>query len=81
MMEPSVEVDAFNEMIVPVLEAMSSDRIPNVRMNVAKTITKYADKIKGSAAKGKAVGILRAMQGDTEFDVTYLAEMGLKALQ
>ena len=47
---------------------------------MAKTIIKFSQKIKGTSAKGKAVGILKAMKGDTEFDVTYLAEVGLKSL-
>jgi len=57
---------------------MAADKIANIKMNVVKVIVSFAPKIKGTDSGNKCVGFLKAMKNDTDFDVSYFAEKGLK---
>jgi len=78
ILEPVLDVEAFQNFILPVLGNLASDRIANIKMNVIKVIISYAPKLKGTDSGSKCIGYLKAMKSDTEFDVSYLAEKGLK---
>jgi len=57
---------------------MVSDKIANIWMNVIKVIVTYASKLKGTETGNKCVGYLKALKSDSDFDVSYLADQGLK---
>lgn len=47
-------------------------------MNVIKVIVAYATKLKGTETGIKCTGYLKALKSDSDFDVSYLADQGLK---
>jgi len=41
-------------------------------------MTSYAPKLKGKEVGTKCLSIIKALKSDSEFDVSYLAEKGIK---
>jgi len=64
----------MNKTILPVIVSLSKDPVPNVRMNVAKTI-----KVSQSAIKEKETikKILQTLNEDLDIDVKYHAKIAL----
>ena len=48
---PVVTPDLIAKKFIPVLNTLSTDKIPNIRMNVCKTIKEVSGKVKGSEAE------------------------------
>lgn len=80
-LKPGVSAKLFNGEIFPLLSSMASDKISNVRMNVAKVFIEYAPLIKGGIAEDKSVSLLKALSNDIDFDVSHFAKVGLKKLK
>jgi len=77
-LEPNITGTIFGTEIYPLLNTLATDKIPNVRMNVAQITTQFAPKIKGSDAGEKAADLLKALRSDADFDVSHFASQGLK---
>ena len=78
LLEPVLDEDVFTNFILPVLSNMVSDKIANIWRNVIKVIVAYASKLKGTETGNKCVGYLKALKIDCDFDVSDLADQGLK---
>lgn len=81
-MAPALDVDVVRSSVLAVVVALVSDRIPNIRFNVAKALEVLATSL-GSQAGGKELveeGILPNLQklkGDNDPDVRFFAEKGI----
>lgn len=79
-MAGAVPPDLVKRIFLPVLVTLAQDQVPNIRMNVAKTIQAIQPSIKGSGdLEEKLRFIVKELaQNDSDQDVKYF---GLKALQ
>lgn len=78
---PVVTPDLIVKKFVPVMTTLSTDKIPNIRMNVCKTIKEVSSKIKGTEAEGKMKGILTTLASDADNDVKYYAQRALDSFK
>lgn len=79
-----VTSEAIRTHFVPVLQQMSKDKIPNIRMNVAKTIISIRDKhLKGpcgpaeNAIESDLLGILNELKNDDDEDVKFFTKKAI----
>lgn len=75
----SLNPEVIRKLFLPALATLSKDAVPNIRMNVAKTIQNMYHQIHGSGdLEDKLKAILRDLSNDTDMDVKFYA---LRALQ
>lgn len=85
-MAPALDVDSIRTSVLPVITDLVSDRIPNIRFNVAKALEVLATSL-GSQAGGNELvteGVLPGLEklrGDSDADVRFFAEKGLATAQ
>lgn len=78
-MAPALDVDVVRSSVLAVVIALVSDRIPNIRFNVAKALEVLAVSL-GQQSGGKELvveGILPSLEklrGDADPDVRFFAE-------
>jgi len=63
----------------PILTPLLSDPIPNVRINVAKTLRLLLEDSKANEYSAKVTGMLKTLAGDSDVDVLKMANLGLKS--
>ena len=68
----------YEESMFPLLKKLASDPITNVKMNVAQILGTWGERIKGESIGERSSDILKTLKSDSEFDVSYFAEMALK---
>ena len=68
----------YEESMFPLLKKLASDPITNVKMNVAQILGSWGERIKGESIGERSSDILKTLKSDSEFDVSYFAEMALK---
>ncbi|KAJ1679518.1 protein phosphatase 2A structural subunit, partial [Spiromyces aspiralis] len=83
----SINSQVVEELLLPCLESLAHDRIPNIRFNVAKCVWELVEKPKGSqsdaAVRVKQVfkGLLQEMQNDSDHDVQYFSRESLAKIE
>ncbi len=65
--------DITERLMLPTVLTMGGDQVPNVRFNVAKTLSIVGPKINSSALQSQVRPILTKLNDDTDFDVRYYA--------
>jgi serine/threonine-protein phosphatase 2A regulatory subunit A len=78
-MAPALDVDVIRSSVLATIIALASDRIPNIRFNVAKALEVLAASLAGQAGGKELVaeGILPSLEklrADTDADVRFFAE-------
>lgn len=68
------------DMVLPVLLKMSGDTVPNVRFNVAKTLTNVLDHITVDAITKHVLPGLNKLTADPDADVKHYATLALEAI-
>jgi serine/threonine-protein phosphatase 2A regulatory subunit A len=77
-----VSPDVIKKNFMPVLTKMQNDPVPNVRMNVAKTIAVMAPSVSAHKDVCESMQrILEKLAKDSEFDVKHFAGVGLLKLK
>jgi len=70
--------EAIKKHFLPVLAALAQDPVPNIRMNVAKTISKVIPHSKGNfELEEKLKQMLNTLAKDPDQDVKYYAQKAL----
>ena len=66
--------------MVPTLKAMSADKVPNIRLNVCKTISEIRSKMKEKEEQPdqELENLLQRMKFDDDDDVKYFARRALQ---
>lgn len=79
---PVLPAEEIKKSFVPVLQALSSDRVANVRMNVAKQVIASSKFLKTRAELVQPISqILSGLNGDQDTDVKYFAGKALQSLK
>ena len=65
--------ESFQRVIVPAVIAMAPDKVPNVRMNVAKTLRECRRLVKDKDVANRIYAALANLAKDSDFDVCYHA--------
>ena len=60
--------------VLPVISELSSDNVPNIRLNVVKAIKEIASSVKDSQARDALKMSLRVLNKDEDSDVRFFAE-------
>ncbi|VDN26743.1 unnamed protein product [Gongylonema pulchrum] len=66
--------------LLPVVQQLSDDPVPNVRFNVAKTLLRIGRVIDQGVVNSQIKPLLMKMCNDSEFDVRYFADETRMAL-
>ncbi len=75
---PVLSPEIVKKMFLPVLVTLKADIVPNVRMNVSKTIHGLAPYIKGQGElETTCRNILKELSADAEWDVKFYAQKAL----
>jgi len=69
----------LNDMF-PTIKTLCEDQVPNVRFNVAKTLSHMGKVLDSQAVNAEIKPLLSKMCEDAEFDVRYFAEETKEAL-
>uniref|UniRef100_F1KX99 Serine/threonine-protein phosphatase 2A 65 kDa regulatory subunit A beta isoform n=1 Tax=Ascaris suum TaxID=6253 RepID=F1KX99_ASCSU len=69
------------EKVMSIVQLLSGDDIPNVRLNVAKTLLQVGRAIDRNSVKKYVKPLLTKLMNDEDFDVRYFAEETRTALQ
>jgi hypothetical protein len=77
-----LSTDITEKKFVPILEELAGDKVPNVRLNVARALGKSPTSFKGSDSViklliFKAKEILKTLSKDKDFDVSYYAKKAI----
>lgn len=78
-MAPALDVDVIRSEVLAVVIALASDRIPNIRFNVAKALEVLAVRL-GTLSGGRELieqGVMPSLEGllkDKDADVRFFAE-------
>jgi len=81
-MAPVLSTDLIKTHFLPVMQSLSHDPVANVRMNVCKTVTGIAAKVKGTGdLETKVKVILKELSNDADFDVKFYAQRAVEALK
>ena len=91
-----ISVDCIIQTFVPVLKKLKDDHVPNIRMNVAKSVQRLALVVANRADVGVSVStptksddlrvkdalkeVLKDLVQDSEFDVAFFAKQAMKEL-
>lgn len=78
-MAPALDVDVIRAEVLPVVVALSTDRIPNIRFNVAKALEVLSIRLNDQPGGVQLIesGILTSLHGlmkDKDADVRFFAE-------
>ena len=71
--------ESFQRVIVPAVIAMAPDKVPNVRMNVAKTLRECRRLVKDKDVANRIYAALANLAKDSDFDVCYHAKVAIEA--
>ena len=76
-------IDVIRRMFLPVLVTLQQDPVPNIRMNVAKTINQIIPALKGAPdVEDKMRQIVRDLaNNDQDNDVKYFAQRAIQTIQ
>jgi len=77
-MAKAVGAEVTTNALLPVILKMAADPVPNVRFNVAKTLSIILDFIKLDAIKQVVLGCLNKLVTDTDPDVKHFATIALE---
>ena len=85
-MAPALDTDVIRTSVIPTVTTLVSDRIPNIRFNVAKALEVLASSLAGQAGGKELVaeGILpnlEKLRQDSDADVRFFAEKGAATAQ
>lgn len=67
----------MTQMILPVVTAYASDRVPNIRFNVAKTLAAIAPLLDRPVVDTRVKSTLNELTNDADIDVKYFARVAL----
>eukprot|EP00755_Sulcionema_specki_P015661 Sspe_Gene.60019::Locus_33023_Transcript_1_1_Confidence_1.000_Length_1848::g.60019::m.60019/K03456/PPP2R1; serine/threonine-protein phosphatase 2A regulatory subunit A len=62
---------------LPILQAMSKDRVPNVRFNVAKAVEKALPRLDEKTVRDGWKSLILSLEDDTDCDVRHFARLAL----
>lgn len=68
----------INSVVVETLNHMSTDKIPNIRLNVAKTIKELSGSIKDQQVKDSLKYSLRLLNKDEDLEVRFYADQAIR---
>ena len=60
---------------------MSSDKVANVRFNVAKTLQVLSEKVDAETIQSKVIPCLNSLAADSDVDVQYFASEALQEVK
>lgn len=89
-MAPALDVDVIRTSVLPTVSTLVSDRIPNIRFNVAKALEVLATSLASNNNTGSGgrqlvadqiVPALDKLREDSDADVRFFAEKGLQTAQ
>lgn len=85
-MAPALDVDSIRTSVLPTIIALSSDRIPNIRFNVAKAFevlsTSLGAQPGGSElVQSELIPAVEKLRQDTDADVRFFAEKAAQSAQ
>ena len=66
------------DVLLPMVLAMSEDPVPNVRFNVSKTLAKVIGRIEAGIVASKVKPVLQTMCDDQDPDVKYYSHIALQ---
>jgi serine/threonine-protein phosphatase 2A regulatory subunit A len=73
-MAPLLTAELIKRLLLPVLVTLGQDQVPNIRMNVAKTLYIMHSQVKGSGElEDKVKLLLKQLSVDTDADVKFYA--------
>ncbi len=71
--------DSLGSDLLPLLCALASDKVPNVRFNAAKALHKLHNNVAGVTAESTVVPLLQTLLEDADADVRHFAQEALQA--
>ncbi|XP_071495704.1 serine/threonine-protein phosphatase 2A 65 kDa regulatory subunit A beta isoform-like [Diadema antillarum] len=75
-----VESEVLSKDMLPIVTALATDAVANVRFNVAKTLQKLGPKVDQSLCVAHVKPVLEKLSGDGDVDVKFYAEEAMAAL-
>ncbi|KAK0427309.1 hypothetical protein QR680_010162 [Steinernema hermaphroditum] len=77
----SLDKNCIVEHVLPILDELSGDAVPNMRFNVAKSLQIIGKIVDNEAKKDVIVPIVKRLCDDVDFDVRYYAGKALEDLE
>ena len=71
----------MTEKLLPIVLSLATDKVPNVRFNVAKTLGCIHSKIAAESIESKVAPLLQGLVEDSDTDVRNYAEEALKRIR
>ncbi|CAG9331656.1 unnamed protein product [Blepharisma stoltei] len=65
--------------VVPMIVSLSSDAVPNIRLNIARLIKEVFPLVTDASTKDRIKAILKTMSRDDDVDVKFYSDLSLKA--